>query len=65
MANKHEREVLKQIGEHGGFSVFWATEFQQRARAIERLQKAGTIKRIARGQFPWCPYRLTTNVATS
>ena len=54
----HDQEVLDQVREHGGFSVFWVTEKQCRAKAAERLEKNGIIKRVAKGQYPWCPYRV-------
>jgi len=58
MVTKRESEVLKQIETHGGFSVFWATELQSRAKTIDRLSNDGLIERVPGGQFPWCPYRV-------
>jgi hypothetical protein len=55
-----EAKVIEQIKKHGGFSIFWATENMDRARAIGRLhRKKGLIaprKGKAYGQFPWCNY---------
>lgn len=57
-----ESKVLEQVRLCGGFSVFWATENMDRARAIERLhRKKGMIepkKGKAYGRFPWCGYRI-------
>lgn len=57
-----EAKVLEQVRLCGGFSVFWATENMDRARAIERLhRKKGMIepkKGKAYGRFPWCGYRI-------
>ena len=56
-----EEEVLAQIREYGGFSVFWATESQKRAHAIDRLQTTGAISRnrgVRKDAFPWCCYDL-------
>ena len=61
MATKRESEVLDHIRFHGGFSVFWATEFHSRAEAIEGLTNAGKIERVPGGQYPWCPYRVVAN----
>ena len=55
-----ERSVIEQIREDGGFSIFWATETQRRACAIERLQKRGDIRRIG-GNYPFCKYELAAN----
>jgi len=56
-----EASVIEQIREYGGFSIFWATETQRRACAIERLQKRGEISRIG-GSYPFCKYELAHNV---
>lgn len=53
-----EDTVLIKVKSDGGFSVFWACANAGRANAIQRLSDAGRIKRIRRGQFPWCPYRV-------
>ena len=59
-----EAQVIAQIKEHGGFSVFWATESMERSRAIDRLHwKLGAIvpkKGRGAGRFPWCGYKLNT-----
>jgi hypothetical protein len=52
-----EAEILAQVKKCGGFSVFWVTENQKRARAAERLQNRGTIVRLG-GAFPWCAYKV-------
>lgn len=59
-----EAQVIAQVKESGGFSVFWATENMERARAIDRLHwKLGFIapkKGRGAGRFPWCGYKLNT-----
>ena len=55
-----EKSVIEQIREDGGFSIFWATETQRRACAIERLQKRGEIRRVG-GSYPFCNYELVHN----
>lgn len=55
-----ELSVIKQIRDDGGFSIFWATETQRRACAIERLQKRGEIRRVG-GDYPFCKYELAAN----
>ena len=59
-----EAQVIAQIKEHGGFSVFWATESMERSRAIDRLHwKLGVIspkKGRGAGRFPWSGYKLNT-----
>jgi len=56
-----ERSVIGQIRKSGGFSIFWATETQCRAHAIERLQKRNEIRRVG-GSYPFCKYELTENL---
>jgi len=59
-----EADVLREVRENGGFSVFWATETEKRAHAIERLQARGVIVRaplvVGRPpeQFPFARYRI-------
>lgn len=57
-----EHAVMRQVRKHGGFSVFWATEHQKRAHAIERLQARGALIRTG-GAYPWCEYRIAEGVA--
>jgi len=59
--DKREEEVLKNVQLYGGFSVFWITWTQTRARAAMRLEERGEIVRKRGkgfGQYPWCGYRL-------
>jgi len=58
-ASRHakEAEVLMEVAKYGGFSIFWATENQQRAHAIERLIESGAIIR-GEDSYPWCAYRI-------
>jgi hypothetical protein len=51
-------EVIEQVRRFGGFSAFWVTDNQKRAKAADALQAAGVIVRTEMGQFPWAPYRL-------
>lgn len=54
-----EEEIINAIRKDGGLSVFWATENQVRAGAVDRLIRNGTIKRIMPiGQFPFCEYEV-------
>jgi hypothetical protein len=55
-----EISVIEQIRDDGGFSIFWATETQRRACAIDRLQKRGEIRRVG-GSYPFCKYELAAN----
>lgn len=58
-----EAKVVAQVRDGGGFSVFWATESLERARAIQRLTQRGVIVRKTGrgwGRFPWCGYRLNS-----
>ena len=52
-----EAEVISKILVDGGFRVFWATENQLRADAIDRLEAAGRIVRDG-GKYPWCKYEV-------
>lgn len=54
-----ENKVLARIKDEGGFSVFWATQSIEIARAIDRLQRDERIapkRGKAYGNFPWCGY---------
>lgn len=54
-----EQEVVNQVREHGGFSIFWLTRSQTRMRAATNLEKRGMIQPIKDiDAFPWIPYRL-------
>jgi hypothetical protein len=55
-----EVEVLAQIRDHGGFTVFWATANLKRAHAIERLEAAGRI-RVTPRQYPWSAAEVVDN----
>jgi hypothetical protein len=52
-----EREVLEQVRQHGGFTIFWVTENLMRACAATRLQKHKVII-TEPGAFPWTKARL-------
>ena len=56
-----EISVIEKIRDDGGFTIFWATETQRRACAIERLQKRGEIRRVG-GSYPFCKYELVPTV---
>ena len=51
----NEKLVLKQIEEHGGFSIFWATDNPKRASAVNRLISSEKIVR-QKDRYPWCSY---------
>lgn len=56
-----ERKVLAQVRDERGFSIFWATESMERARAIQRLERAGAIRALKgrrAGNYPWCGYEM-------
>ncbi len=52
---KLQQEILDQVKNYGGFSIFWATEDQNRAAAIMLLEKRGIIKR-QKDLYPRCRY---------
>ncbi len=52
-----EEHVLRQIRDHGGFSISWVTENQKRAHAAQRLIDGGRIVRMP-DEYPWCSYRI-------
>ena len=60
-----ERRVLDQVRECGGFSVFWATQSMEVARAVDRLAKQGRIKYGRASAFPWCRCRIGTPAKNS
>lgn len=58
-------EVYRQVVFNGGFSVFWATKSQFRARVIDWMERHGKIVRkrgLGFGRFPWCGYKLGKNL---
>ena len=58
-----QNRILQEVEFNGGFSIFWATETDERARAIEMLEKHGRITRKRGrgwGRYPWCGYKLNT-----
>jgi hypothetical protein len=59
----NEDMVRRQIEKYGKISVFWATENQKRAWAIDRLEDKGEIVRINPNpyHFPWCGYKTQKN----
>lgn len=57
-----EAQIIQQVQEQGGFTVYWATDTQARAKAITRLEKRGII--VARagkayGRYRWRDYRVS------
>ncbi len=53
-----EAEVLRQVREHGGFSIFWVTANRKRAAAAERIVARGAIVPDVDAPFPWCSWKL-------
>lgn len=54
-----EEEIIQEIKEYGGLSIFWATENQTRAGAVDRLIEQGKIKRIEpTPPFPFVKYEV-------
>ena len=51
-----EHEVVMQVENFGGFTIFWATENQKRAHALERLIERGRIESLEKTPYPWCSY---------
>ena len=47
-----EAEVLKQVRDYHGFSIFWITANRQLAAAGTRLVDSGTIEVTPKG-YPW------------
>jgi hypothetical protein len=54
----YEREVIKQVRDHGGFSIFWVTENQKRAHAATRLVERGVLAEDRKCSFPWHSYKI-------
>ena len=49
--------ALRQVREHGGFSVFWVTD--RLAPIVDGLISTGAIVSTGEGSFPWKGYRVT------
>jgi len=54
----YEREVIKQVRDHGGFSIFWVTENPTRAHAATRLVEGGVLVEDRNCSFPWHSYKI-------
>jgi len=46
-------EILHEISEYGGFTVFWITENRLRASVAQEMQDKGEIITDNRSAFPW------------
>jgi hypothetical protein len=57
-------EILDQIREHHGFSIFWITESQLRARVGQEMQDSGEIATDNSKGFPWYDVRICTPTPT-
>lgn len=54
------REILNEIRTYGGLNIFWATENQSRACAVDRLVRSGKIIRaFPVTKFPFARYEIT------
>ena len=54
----YEREVIKQVRDHGGFSIFWVIKNQNRAQAATRLVERGVLVEDRKCSFPWHSYKI-------
>lgn len=66
MNDKHrkaEHKILKRIYRYGGATVFWITQNQAIAEAMDKLEAAGRVVRLRKhpwDRFPFCVYRINT-----
>ena len=62
MKNANNRqEIIDQIREDGGASVFWITANQRRAAIVTDLEESGAIVRKRRNKldrYPWCVFEV-------
>ena len=54
----YELEVIKQVRDHGGFSIFWVTENQNRAHAATSLVARRVLVEYRKCSFPWHSYKI-------
>lgn len=52
-----ENIVLREIKANGGFTIFWATDNQRRAKTVDWLIESGKIIR-GKDVYPWCSYKI-------
>ena len=52
-----QKEIITMIEDYGGFSIFWATDDQNRASEIMLLEKIGVIQRQS-DHYPSCKYKI-------
>jgi len=60
-----KQEILDQIQQYGGFSIFWITENKLRACVGDQMQKSGEIITDNSKGFPWIAATITSSQSTS
>jgi len=66
--SQNERAVLNCLRKHRRVSIFWITDNQQRASAVQRLQDNGVIVRHRKSKhdaFPWCVFSIAKSASKS
>jgi len=54
-------EILEQIQQHGGFSIFWIADNRVRASVAQKMQDSGEIVTDTKTcGFPWIKVTLAT-----
>ena len=65
MMDPEESKVLAEVTRLGAVSIFWITENDSRAAAVQRLQDSGLIVRCrddSRDRYPICVFRVREDV---
>jgi len=60
---KVENKIFKRIAAYGGATVFWITQSQALARAMDELEAAGRVVRLMdhpQDRYPFCVYGIRT-----
>lgn len=53
-AKGRRREIIEQVTQNGGFSVFWVTENPLRAKVATEMFRSGELKDVGDGgSYPW------------
>lgn len=54
----YREQIREQIRQHGGFSIWWITANQRRAKAATQMRESGEILTDNDAGFRWVPARI-------
>ena len=57
------REILIQVKQHGGYSIFWITENPKRASIATDMVEEGLIYEDKKTGYPWCSMKINYDIS--